>query len=163
MVLLFLLILSVVIVACIANKKTYTSMYYGYEIVNTFPHDVNAFTQGLIYEDGVLYEGTGQRGESSIRKVELKTGKVLQIYHMPDKYFGEGITIWKDKIVQLTWRSKTGFVYNKETFEPLREFTYKTEGWGITHDGEHLIMSDGSPTLYFLNPETYEVVSKLPV
>ena len=162
-VLLLLVIVSVVIVACVANKKTSASMYYGYEIVNIFPHDANAFTQGLIYEDGVLYEGTGQRGDSSIRKVEIETGKVLQIYPIPDEYFGEGITIWKNKIIQLTYTSKVGFVYDKETFEPQDKFFYKTEGWGITHDGEHLIMSDGSPTLYFLDPETYEVVSKLAV
>jgi glutamine cyclotransferase len=162
-VLLLLIIVTVIIFACVANKKKSISLYYGYEIVNTFPHDSNAFTQGLIFEDGYLYEGTGQKGYSSIRKVELETGKVLQIYHMPDNYFGEGITIWKDKIVQLTYKSKTGFVYDKETFEPQRQFSYRTEGWGITHDGEHLIMSDGSPTLFFLNPETFEVKSKLAV
>ncbi len=162
-VLLLLVIFTVVIVTYMIKKKPSVSIYYGYEIVNTFPHDANAFTQGLIYEDGVLYEGTGEYGYSSIRKVELETGKVMQRYEMPDEYFGEGITIWKDKIVQLTWRSKTGFVYDKETFKLQREFSYKTEGWGITHDGEHLIMSDGSPTLYFLDPETYEVVSKLAV
>ncbi|MBN2590003.1 MAG: glutaminyl-peptide cyclotransferase [Sedimentisphaerales bacterium] len=161
--LLLLIIFTVVIITYMINKEPSVSQFYGYEIVNTFPHDTNAFTQGLIYEDGVLYEGTGQYGYSSIRKVELETGKILQIYHMPDEYFGEGITIWKDKIIQLTWQSETGFVYDKHTFEPQREFSYRSEGWGITHDGEHLIMSDGSPTLYFLDPETYEVVSKLAV
>ncbi len=160
-ILLLLIILTVVIITYMINREPSVSQRYGYEIVNTFPHDANAFTQGIIYDDGVLYEGTGQYGYSSIRKVELKTGKVLQKYEMPDEYFGEGITIWKDKIVQLTWQSKTGFVYDKATFKPQGEFSYKTEGWGITHDGEHLIMSDGSPTLYFLDPETYEVVSKI--
>lgn len=160
---LLLIIIGIVIITYMANTKNSLSPFYGYEIVNTYPHDANAFTQGLIYENGFLYEGTGQKGHSSIRKVDLETGKVLQIYKLPDKYFGEGITIWKDKIVQLTWESETGFVYDKETFKLEREFSYKTEGWGITHDDKYLIMSDGSPTLSYLDPDTFELVSKVPV
>ena len=134
-----------------------------YEIVNTFAHDPNAFTQGLVFENGVLYEGTGLNGQSELRKVELETGNVLQSRKLKDKYFGEGITIFGDRIYQLTYRSKTGFVYDKETFELLREFKYPTEGWGLTHDGEYLIMSDGTPMLYFLDPNSLERVHKVMV
>ena len=136
---------------------------YTYEIINTFVHDSNAFTQGLVYEDGFLYESTGLNGHSSLRKVELKTGKILQQFNLKDEYFGEGITIFNDKIIQLTYRSNVGFVYDKKTFELLHEFNYPTEGWGITHDGKDLIMSDGTPTLYFLNPETFELTSRVAV
>ena len=136
---------------------------YSYKIVNTFPHDPNAFTQGLVWDNGYLYEGTGLAGRSTLRKVELETGKVLQSINLPVKYFGEGITIFKDKIIQLTYLSKVGFVYDKETFQKLREFTYPTEGWGITNDGKRLIMSDGTPTLYFLDPQTFEKISSIDV
>ena len=140
-----------------------TPITYTYEIVNTFPHDRNAFTQGLVFEDGVLYEGTGLYGRSTLRKVELETGNVLQMHQLLTKFFGEGITIYGDNIIQLTYKENVGFVYNKDTFELLREFNYPTEGWGITHDGNHLIMSDGTPTLYFINPETFEQVSRIKV
>jgi glutamine cyclotransferase len=136
---------------------------YGYKIIHTYPHDRNAFTQGLIYDGGVLYEGTGLYGQSSLRKVELETGKVLQEYDLPPQYFGEGVTVWRNKLIQLTWQSHLGFVYEKETFRQLREFSYSTEGWGITHDGTRLIMSDGTSTLYFLNPSTFERVGRLDV
>jgi len=138
-------------------------MLYSYEVVNTFEHDPNAFTQGLVWDNGVLYEGTGLPGHSTLRKVELETGKVLQKYDLPDEFFAEGITIFKDKIIQLTYRSKIGFVYDKETFKLLREFNYPHEGWGLTHDGKNLIMSDGTPTLYFLDPETFEQISTVSV
>jgi glutamine cyclotransferase len=134
-----------------------------YELVNTFSHDPNAFTQGLVFEDGFLYEGTGLNGRSELRKVELETGKILQVRKLPDEYFGEGITILGDRIIQLTFQSNVGFVYDKETFELLQEFSYPTEGWGLTHDGKHLIMSDGTPMLYFLDPQTFEQVRKIMV
>jgi glutamine cyclotransferase len=134
-----------------------------YEVVNTYPHDREAFTQGLIYENGNLYEGTGRKRHSQLRKVDLQTGKVLQKYELPDEYFGEGITIFGNKIIQLTYQSNIGFVYDKETFELLQEFNYPTEGWGITHNGKHLIMSDGTPMLYFLNPETFEQIRSVMV
>jgi glutaminyl-peptide cyclotransferase len=137
--------------------------YYSYEIVNQFPHDPEAFTQGLVYEDGWLYEGTGLYGRSSLRRVELETGNVAQIHHLPDNYFGEGITIWEDRIIQLTWQEQTGFVYDKTSFELLDTFTYETEGWGLTHDGRRLIMSDGSATLYFLDPETLTEIGRVTV
>jgi glutamine cyclotransferase len=136
---------------------------YTYNIVNTYSHDRNAFTQGLVFEDGVLYEGTGRFGQSTLRRVELETGVVLQIRELSDQFFGEGIAIYEDKIIQLTWQSNIGFVYDKDSFELLQEFNYSTEGWGITHDGERLIMSDGTSTLHFLDPQTFEEIGQLEV
>jgi len=136
---------------------------YTYKIINTYPHDRAAFTQGLIYQDGCLYESTGLYGHSSLRKVDLKTGMVLKKHSLPSLFFGEGITVFGTKIIQLTWKSKMGFVYNKENFEVLQTFHYPTEGWGITNDGRRLIMSDGSSTLYFLDPETFKEVDKIDV
>src|SRR5262252_1044813 len=135
----------------------------GYKIVHTYPHDPGAFTQGLVYYDGFLYEGTGMNGESSVRKVELSTGKVLQKIDLPHAYFGEGIVLWKDKLIELTWQSKLGFVYDRATFKQLRTFTYAREGWGITHDGKRLIMSDGSSSLFFWDPETFAETGELKV
>jgi glutamine cyclotransferase len=128
---------------------------YGYTLVKTYPHDRDAFTQGLQYLDGVLYEGTGLRGRSSIRRVDLETGKVLQRHDIPAQYFGEGITVWKAELFQLTWQSGVAFVYDRETFAPRRTFRYTGEGWGLTHDGTGLIMSDGTDALRFLDPATF--------
>jgi glutamine cyclotransferase len=136
---------------------------YTYAIVNTYPHDTNAFTEGLVYSDGFLYEGTGLNSESSLRRVDLTTGNILQETTLPSQYFGEGITIVNSTIIQLTWQSKIGFVYNKTTFALLRNFTYPTEGWGITFDGEHLIMSDGTDNLYFLDPTTFQRTGQIQV
>ena len=136
---------------------------YRYRVVHTYPHDPAAFTQGLVFEDGLLYEGTGLYGQSSLRRVELETGKVLQRRELPAEYFGEGITVFGDRIIQLTWQSNLGFVYDKETFELLKEFSYPTEGWGITHDGTRLIMSDGTATLRFLDPETLQEIGRIDV
>ena len=136
---------------------------YTYNIVNTYPHDRSAFTQGLVFEDGFLYEGTGLYGQSTLRRVELETGDILQIRGLPDQFFGEGITIYGDKIIQLTWQSNVGFVYDKNSFELLQQFNYSTEGWGITHDGERLIMSDGTSKLHFLDPQTFEEIGQLAV
>ncbi|MBL4939150.1 MAG: glutaminyl-peptide cyclotransferase, partial [Lutibacter sp.] len=129
---------------------------YTYKIVNTYPHDKGAYTQGLEFHNGFLYEGTGRNGSSSIRKVELKTGKVLQQYDLSDEYFGEGITIFNNKLHQLTWKNGIGFVYNLETFEKEKEFKYtkSREGWGLTNDGKKLIKTDGTERIWFLNPET---------
>ena len=134
-----------------------------YEVVKVYPHHQNAFTQGLVIEKGVLYEGTGLWGNSTLRRVDLETGNVLQIYALPDEFFGEGITVFGDRIIQLTWQSHKGFVYDKNSFDLLREFSYPTEGWGITHDGSRLIMSDGTANLYFLDPETFEKVGQVEV
>jgi len=136
---------------------------YTYTVVRTYPHDRKAFTQGLVFEKGFLYEGTGICGQSELRKTALETGAVLQSYKLPDEFFGEGITIYGNKIIQLTWQSRTGFVYDKERFELLETFRYPTEGWGITHDSQRLIMSDGTSSLYFLNPETYKTEGKMTV
>jgi len=136
---------------------------YSYNVVNTYPHDRSAFTQGLVFEDGVLYEGTGLNGRSTLRRVELETGEVLQIHELPAQFFGEGVTVYGNDIIQLTWRSHVGFVYDRDSFELLQEFNYSTQGWGITHDGERLIMSDGTATLYFLDPETFEEIGRVGV
>jgi glutamine cyclotransferase len=136
---------------------------YTYRVVNTFPHDPDAFTQGLIFEDGWLYESTGLIGRSTMRRVELETGNVLQLYALDPQLFGEGLTMMGDMLYQLTWQARVGFVYDKESFELLQEFNYPTEGWGLTHDGERLIMSDGTGTLYFLDPETLEETGQLEV
>jgi glutamine cyclotransferase len=136
---------------------------YTYEVVNVYPHDHNAFTQGLVFDGETLYEGTGLNSRSSLRRVDLTTGEVLQQVDLKPEYFGEGIVVWQDQIVQLTWQSQLGFVYDKTTFAPQRTFTYPTEGWGITQDGRRLIMSDGSPTLYFWDPATFKPVDSVDV
>jgi glutamine cyclotransferase len=145
-----------------ANKTTVTPIY-GYRVINVYPHDPDAFTQGLTFYQGDIYEGTGLYGNSSLRKIELATGKILKVHHLPAKYFGEGITIWRNKLIQLTWKSKIGFVYDLQTFRLLRTFSYPSEGWGITCDGNNLIMSDGTATLRFLNPRTFKVVRQIEV
>ncbi len=134
-----------------------------YRIVNSFPHDPTAFTQGLAYADGVLYEGTGLHGQSSLRWVNLESGVVLKRRELPRQFFGEGVTVWQDKIVQLTWRSKVGFVYDRQSFELVGKFNYSTEGWGLTHDGRRLIMSDGTSTLYFLDPQSFAETGQVTV
>ena len=154
------MILFVVLNEKPANAKP---VHYTYSIVNTYPHDESAFTQGLVYENGALYEGTGLYGESTLRRVKLETGEVLQSYMLSDRYFGEGIAILDGKIVQVTWLENKGFVYDKYSFELLEEFSYSTEGWGITYDGNHLIMSDGTANLYFLDPETFETERQIEV
>lgn len=136
---------------------------YSYNIIHTYPHDPEAFTQGLVFEDGVLYEGTGIRNRSSIRKIELESGDILQMHNLSSEYFGEGITIYQDKILQLTWRSNLGFVYDKESFELIDTFEITTEGWGLTHDGSNLIMSDGSSSLFFLDFYSYEIIRTVEV
>jgi glutaminyl-peptide cyclotransferase len=136
---------------------------YRCEVVNTFPHDTNAFTQGLAYCDGELYEGTGLNGCSSIRRVELATGRVVQQYDLPSRHFGEGITLWGDKLIQLTWKSRTGFSYDRRSFRLLSSFSYATEGWGLTHDDTQLIMSDGSAILYFREPDTFAETGRIQV
>ncbi len=137
---------------------------YGYTIINEFDHDSNAFTQGLIYEHDVLYEGTGLYGSSSLRKVELETGTVLKIRNLDNSYFGEGITMWNDTIIQLTWRKHIGFVYIElDTFQLVDSFSYPTEGWGLTHDDTCLIMSDGTSRIHYLDPHTYVEVGYIDV
>lgn len=129
----------------------------GFEIVQSWPHDPSAYTQGLVYSNGRLYEGTGLNGRSSLRQVELETGAVLRRHALERQYFGEGITLFKGRLYQLTWRSRVGFIYDAETFQQVGRFDYPTEGWGLTDDGTSLIMSDGTSTLRFLDPATLAV------
>ncbi len=136
---------------------------YTYRVVNTYPHDRNAYTQGLAFENGDLYEGTGLRGHSTLRRVDLETGDIVQIHELSTQFFGEGVTVYENKVIQLTWQSNVGFVYDKSSFELLQKFNYSTEGWGITHDGKHFIMSDGTSALYFLDSETFEAIRRIEV
>ena len=136
---------------------------YTYRVVQSFPHDPRAFTQGLAIADGMLFEGTGLNGRSSLRRVELATGVVVQSSVLPGQFFGEGITVFGNRIIQLTWKSGFGFVYARDSFSLLRVFSYPAEGWGITHDGRQLIASDGTATLRFLDPDTFEVTRRLEV
>ncbi len=136
---------------------------YDVEIVHTYPHDVSAFTEGLFYLNGVLYESTGLEGHSSIRKVRLETGKVLQKLDIPAQYFGEGIVNWRGHLVSLTWRSQVGFVFDLATFKLQRQFHYGGEGWALTRNDREIIMSDGTPELRFLNPYTLKETHRIQV
>jgi glutamine cyclotransferase len=139
-----------------APKSAAPAPVHGFSVVKSYPHDRQAYTQGLEYVDGVLYESTGLNGRSGIRKVNLDTGEVLQVQPLDSTYFGEGITVWKNRIIQLTWQHGVGFVYDRQTFKQQGSFKYAGEGWGLTHDGKRIIMSDGSDsgTLRLLEPET---------
>jgi glutamine cyclotransferase len=160
----FVIAVSSVMLVLLSNSLVdIEPVHYTYQIVNVYLHDEAAFTQGLVFDDGALYEGTGLYGQSTLRRVELETGNVTQLYSLPDGFFGEGITIFEDKIIQLTWKSGKGFVYDKNTFELLQTFEYPTEGWGITCNGSALIMSDGTATLYFLDPETFQTIGQVEV
>jgi len=145
------------------STTSYEIPVYTYKVINAYPHDRNAFTQGLAFENGFLYEGTGLHGRSTLRRVELETGHILQMREIPAQFFGEGITLYENKIIQLTWQSNVGFVYDKDSFELLQEFNYPNEGWGITYDGTRLIMSDGTATLHFLDPETFDEIGQIEV
>ena len=134
-----------------------------YEVIDIFPHDPEAFTQGLVWQDGFLYEGTGLYGKSSLRRVDLETGQVWQQHNLPEDFFGEGITIFQKRIYQLTWKSKTGFVYEQEDFQLVKTFSYSYEGWGITHDGKYLIVSDGTSTLHFVDPLTMKEIKRIEI
>jgi len=134
-----------------------------YRVVHVYPHDPEAFTQGLVYRDGILYEGTGLNGRSSVRKVKLENGEVLQIQKVDQQYFGEGIAVVHDTLYELTWQSGIGFLYDRESLTRKGTFTYKGEGWGLTYDGQRLIMSDGTAFLRFLDPATQKEVSRVEV
>ncbi|CAN5694537.1 glutaminyl-peptide cyclotransferase [soil metagenome] len=140
-----------------SNANAESVPKYGYEIVNTWPHDNDAYTQGLVFHDGKLLESTGQEGRSSLRSVEPETGKVLKKINIPRPYFAEGITLFKGKIYQLTWQHQLGFIYDAERLEKLGEFSYRGEGWGLTNDGSSLIMSDGTNRIRFLDPDNFRV------
>lgn len=134
-----------------------------YRVIRTYPHDPNAFTQGLIYEDGHLYESTGLYGHSTVREVDLQSGNVVQERKLPNQYFGEGLTNWGNTLVQLTWKAHLGFVWDRKTLQLIRTFHYSGQGWGLTQDGHDLILSDGTPTLRYLDPNTFQVVRRLTV
>lgn len=157
------------IVSCAADSSIHGQEegdvpVFGYQIVNSYPHDSMAFTQGLVYDrDDVIYEGTGLYGRSSLRQVDLKTGRVLQQINLPGNLFGEGIALWEESIVQLTWQSGLGLIYGKENLTQTGRFGYLTEGWGLTRDNHSLIMSDGSNILHILNPETFRESGRINV
>lgn len=136
---------------------------YTYEVVHTYPHDVHAFTEGLLYLNGVLYESTGLEQHSSIRKVQLKSGKILQKVDIAPQYFGEGMVVWKHELISLTWKSHVGFVFDLATLKLRRRFHYEGEGWALTQDGQHLIMSDGTADLRFLDPQTLHETGRVHV
>ena len=136
---------------------------YSPKVYNTYPHDPNAFTEGLFYADGSLYESTGLKGQSTLRKVDIQSGSIVHQIDLAPEYFGEGIASYDDEIVQLTWQSNKGFVYDKGDFHLIQEFTYPTEGWGLTFDGENLIMSNGTDVLHYLNPTDFTEIKRISV
>jgi glutaminyl-peptide cyclotransferase len=136
---------------------------YGYKIVHTYPHDTGAYTEGLFYKDGYLYESTGELGQSTVRKVDLRTGETVLRHNLPARYFGEGIVDWKGRLVQLTWKSQTGFVYDLDSFKLQHTFAYPGEGWALTRDNRQIYMSDGTAVLRVLDPETLAVVRRIAV
>jgi glutamine cyclotransferase len=142
--------------SCSRSEEAFSTKapIYDYRVINVFPHDSLAYTQGLAFDQGVLYESVGLRGRSALRRVSLETGEVLLSRKLADDLFAEGIALVDDRIVQLTWLLRIGFVWDKETFQLLDEFHFPTEGWGLAYDGRRLIMSDGSPVLHFLDPAT---------
>ena len=136
---------------------------FGYQIVHTYPHSSLAFTQGLVYDERMLYEGTGLYGRSTLRRVDLETGRVLEQTYLENSLFGEGVALWKDRIIQLTWQSGRGLVYDKENLTQIGNFSYPTEGWGITSDNKSLIMSDGTNILHILDPESFAETGQIKV
>ena len=145
------------------NLQQRSAPIYGYEVVHTYPHDPKAYTQGLVYQDGYLYESTGLHGQSSLRRVELGTGKILKEVDLAPQFFGEGLALQGGRMFQLTWQSKTGFIYDLGTFDRIGKFSYFGEGWGLTFDGSSLIMSDGTDRLRYLDPQTQKPGRELKV
>lgn len=133
------------------------------EVIETYPHDADSFTQGLVWNDGTFYESAGLYGQSNLREVDLATGEVLRRVDLAPEFFAEGLAQVGDQLIQITWQEQTAFVYDAETFEQVETFSYDTEGWGLCYDGEVLHMSDGTPTLYTRDPETFELLNEVPV
>jgi glutamine cyclotransferase len=160
-----LLLVAVALVACSCTPSTEAGAIpeYTYKIVHTYPHDTTAFTEGLFYLNGFLYEGTGQSGQSSIRKVKLETGEVLQKRDISEDYFGEGIINWNNTLYELTWQTQVGFIYDLNTFEPKGQFTYPGEGWSFTKDDHQIIMDDGTPQIRFWDPLTLKETGRITV
>lgn len=148
--------------ACGPSIEAGSTPEYTYRIVHTYPHDRSAFTEGLFYLNGFLYEGTGVEGTSDIRKVKLETGEVVQRRDLPG-YFGEGIIAWKDRLLELTWQTQIGFIYDLNTFELQKEFHYPGEGWSLTTDGKRIIMDDGTAQIRFWDPETLQETGRITV
>lgn len=160
----FLLFSTIILICSVASHAATPSIpVYDYQIVHSYPHDTKAFTEGFFYRDGYFYESTGLNGRSSIRKVDIESGKTLQKMDIGKRYFGEGISDWKGKIIGLTWKSGLGFVWNLKTFRQVKSFDYDGEGWGLTHNDQYLIMSDGTPVLRFIDPENLTTVRKITV
>jgi glutaminyl-peptide cyclotransferase len=147
----------------LASAMGRTQQTDGYQVIHTFPHDQQAYTQGLLYLDGHLYESTGLAGRSSLREEDLDTGRILEMHEVPGQYFAEGLAAWGNTLVQLTWQSHVAFVYDRATFRLLRTMPYPGEGWGLTADTKDLILSDGTSTLRFLDPETLHEVRRITV
>jgi glutaminyl-peptide cyclotransferase len=147
--------------ACSPTTQASGVPEYTYQVVKVYPHDRTAYTEGLIYHDGWLYESTGMEEQSSIRKVKLETGEIVQKRDLPGAYFGEGIIIWKDRILQMTYKTEIGFIFDLATFTPKGEFKYPGEGWAFTHDGKRIIMDDGTAELRFWDPETLKETGRL--
>ena len=160
---LLLALLSVLLVEAGAQTRGAATPTSGYQIVKSYPHDSKSFTQGLIFLDGTLYESTGQYGSSTLRRVQLDTAKVLQEYIVPREYFAEGMTNWGPDLIQLTWTTKVGFVYDRATFTIKRTFNFTGEGWGLTQDGTRLILSDGTAVLRFLDPVSFRETGRITV
>lgn len=148
---------------CQSTISGRAEVVYTYQIVNTYPHDAGAFTQGFVFFDGFLYEGTGRYGQSSVRKISLEDGQILEYEELSKDFFGEGIAILKDKLFQLTWREERGFIYDLASLEVIGSFPYKSEGWGLTTDGQNLIMSDGSDMITYLDPDSFQVIKSFRV
>lgn len=160
---LFLSSILLVLTHAVADESANDAPVYGYEIVNIFPHDSQAFTQGLFYKDGFLYESTGRVGRSTIRKVELETGKVIQSRRHPGKVFGEGIVDWQDKLIGVTWHAERGFVWSLDDFSLEKSWSYKGMGWGLTRNDTSLILSNGSATITYLDPQTQAIEKTITV
>lgn len=158
-----LLALAFAACACGPSIEAGSTPEYTYQVVHTYPHDRSAFTEGLFYKDGFLYEGTGEEGQSDIRKVKLETGEVVQKHVLPEEYFGEGIIAWKDRLYELTWKTEIGFVYNLSTFEPQKDFHYPGQGWSFTTDGKRLFVDDGTTQIRIWDPETLQETGRISV
>jgi glutamine cyclotransferase len=164
----FIIVIIVAVAAIVLllgnqGQESSTPTQYTYKVINTYPHDTTAFTEGLVYDNGSLCESTGMMGASSLRRVDLQSGNIQQEHMLPSEYFGEGLTAVNGTLVQLTWQSHIGFIYEEQSFRLQGNFSYPTEGWGLTCDGSRLIMSCGNATLHFLDPNSYAVIGQVTV
>lgn len=158
-----LVIATLIALRFVGSRNASSDSAYSFEIVHTYPHDPKAFCQGLDFDGKTLFESTGKYGQSTVRRVNLDTGKPETLLQLDQRLFGEGLTLFRDKVFQITWKRGLGYVYEAETLKPISTFQYKGEGWGLTHDGENLIMSDGSDTLKFLAPDSFSVIKTVRV